>query len=164
MFNCESSPKYTNLQANYDEFDILSLPTLFPHFLVLLKEPFLSALSMLPTPTIIANADQQRGFAISLAGVLLSTILRPILLLPWVLLRPSSFLWLLLTAKYVLSIRSLLQDLVFSPTCPNYEDNEACIKIINARQPIECTRNIDTHLLYRFENFIFFILFIYQRT
>jgi len=64
--------------------------------------------------------------------------------------RPNLLLLLLLlTAKRVLYIRSLPQDHGFPPTGPTriYEDSEACIRVINARQATERTRHIDTHHL-----------------
>ena len=49
-------------------------------------------------------------------------------------------------SKDVLYLRSVLRELghpIDLPT-PIYEDNEACIKIINSRHPTERTRHIDT--------------------
>ena len=49
-------------------------------------------------------------------------------------------------AKQALYIRSILNDIYPPPKGPTtiYEDNEATIKIVNARHPTERTRHIDT--------------------
>ena len=49
------------------------------------------------------------------------------------------------TAKVVLFLRSVLTDLPFPPSLSTmiYEDNKACIKIINARHPTDRTLHID---------------------
>ena len=43
-------------------------------------------------------------------------------------------------------LRSVLTNLTIPPSGPTpvYEDNESCIKVINARHPTERTRHIDT--------------------
>jgi len=49
-------------------------------------------------------------------------------------------------AKVILYLRSVIRKLhlVMSDSTPVYEDNEACIKIINANHPTDQTRHIDT--------------------
>ena len=57
----------------------------------------------------------------------------------------SEFFAAVSTAKVVLFLRFVLKDLKYPPQGPTiiYEDNKACIKIINARHPTDRTRPID---------------------
>ena len=49
-------------------------------------------------------------------------------------------------SKIILYLRSVLKELSLPMTSPTpiYEDNEACIKVINANHPTDRTRHIDT--------------------
>ena len=49
-------------------------------------------------------------------------------------------------AKFCLFLRHVLNCLGKCPTGPTliYEDNEACINVVNTRHPTDCTRHIET--------------------
>ena len=57
----------------------------------------------------------------------------------------AEFFAAIATAKLVKYMCSLLQELQMPPTKPTiiYEDNEACIKVINARHPTDRTKHIE---------------------
>ena len=57
----------------------------------------------------------------------------------------AEFFAVVSAAKSVIFIRSVLHELNFPMTSPTpiYEDNEACIKVINSRHPTERTWHID---------------------
>ena len=84
------------------------------------------------------------GFAICLAGsvVVFQSKTQKVMALSST---ESEFFAAVLTAKVVLFPRSVLKDLKYRPQAPTiiYEDNKACIKIINAHHSTNRTRHID---------------------
>ena len=95
-----------------------------------------------------ANDLRQRrsttGYAISLAGgaIMYRSKTQSVTALSST---EAEFFAAVSAAKSVLFLRSILKELnlpMTSPT-PIYEDNEACIKVINSRHPTERTRHID---------------------
>jgi len=151
MFHRESPSNHTDLQANDEEVDIISLPTNFLSFPDYPKgtnhDCYVDAVYANDPrpPNDLRKRRSTTGFANSLAGgaVVYRSKTQTVTTLSST---EADFFSAVATAKHVLYIRSLLQELGFPPTGPTkiYEDNEACIKVIDARQPTERTRHIDT--------------------